>query len=318
MNPKLISTFGSDIEFMYFDKDGVMLPARDFTGKNVGDCFGTDGADRIAEIRVKPAYSPRELFVNTFTALKTGYDKYPKIRKLQWKAIGDMYQHSVGTHYHAVFKWTPDFLLLCDQILASTMILLENVEHARSRAKLGYAKFSNYRDDQGNDRSEENKHEGFEYRTVGSVLHSKLGTYVGYILWAALTDAYYNHGIKSLKTVKLSEKAYKDCDKAYFINQLPAIWDFVDSLPYFNKCYIGAKYYRDVYNFYKHLFNGTFPDPKDRDIRIVWGLDTKENLKELTKNNTITIDELFGVINNQTNENQAQENRPRVAVRGIQ
>lgn len=285
---KKISTLGADVEFVRLNAKGAIDQP---LNRDIISLFGTDGTTNghtgrpdALEIRTVPAYSPQELLDSTQFSLEWGYKKHEILREGIW--VSSTEKHPLGMHLHCLCTPEGELIDMLDKVLANFFVLFEHPEAAIKRRTGNfdghpYGNYGDIRDD-NKGRSAEMVHPGFEYRVLGSTLHSKLLTYGTYILFAAIIDAYSNHNIKKVPTtIRKNNTAFQNCDKSVFIKMLPDIWSFVKSLPYFEKHYIGAKYYGHIFNLFQTALKKEFPDPNTRDIKVVWGLEEKQVRKDL-------------------------------------
>lgn len=284
--PKLgtLFTIGADIEWGYVGENGFVSADTAHGGPSTSGIFGTDGASHIAEIRPDPAYSPYQLMKNTYTALKQGWDTHTSIRKLKWIAGSLVNENPIGTHLHCNLRPDPILTEMFDKVLVPFGVLFENERDAAIRRGGSYGGYATTRD---------TSHSGFEYRPLSSILYSQGLTLSIYAIFHALIYSFHE-GAKPPTNVEKNDRALKTCDKEYFYEQMPKIWNYLLGLPAFREGAIDRQYIRTINQFYTMIKAKKTIDPQSRDMRFVWKLDSYTELVK-TDNRKLHISEVLGM-----------------------
>lgn len=289
-----IPSIGTDIEFAFVTKQHGFMSAADLIGKNLESLFGTDGADRLAEIRTKPAQSPWGLMKSTMESLKSGYNTHKNIRTIKWVGGGYINGYCIGTHLHTTLPSEKGLIKILDNVLAIFFLMLEDKDQAVSRRTVGYRgqTYGNL----GDIRPKRGKHDGFEYRVPPCFLYSKAITLGLYVLWAAILDSYSNYKISRLPSVLQGDFSdqFSVCNRSFFMKIMPEIWKFISNLPYFYNGHMGSCYYSIMVQLYRNIMRNNIIDPLKRDIRITWNLVNRKeyNAPDIRK---LTVREALGV-----------------------
>jgi len=266
---------GADPEFAFL-LDGEIQTADDYV-RGVRTNFGVDGCGAIAELRPQPSYNPLEVVKNIQIALASGYQKFPKIRKFEWRAGGCFYSKDhgedfpLGGHIHFgrfdLRKYIeredrydddieqPDKLIdVLDDYLAQTIILLEDVEGACKRRQCNYGLLAGARP---------NSH-GFEYRTLSSWVGSPYVSAGVLCLAQAIAHGYFKKEIKPLDDRDYGSYFHK-CDRAYFKRKFPRLRTSIQKLSLY-------KPYQKYIDFIFLLIEKNKTWNMKEDMKKAWGI----------------------------------------------
>jgi hypothetical protein len=193
-----IITIGSDPEMAIVTPQGRTIDADSIikgNGDNPNCEFGFDGHSATAELRPKPATTPKQALANIKKILETNKKKYPMAYKNNLKAISN--DLSLGGHIHfghPSLCENPEvvgrLVTNLDNLLAFPLMYTEDIEYSTTRRlSWGYGKLSDYR----------RQNWGIEYRSLTSFLASKdLASIVFYTAYA-IADATINHNFECEK-----------------------------------------------------------------------------------------------------------------------
>jgi len=224
-------TIGADPEFGLI-KNGGIVSANTMI-RNSGDEFGVDGCGRVAELRPPYAHSASGLVKNIKKILQFGYDTYPDIRGLQWKAGGMACDEPIGGHIHlghsklthATYRSKVGTAL--DRTLAVLCLMVEDGEEALNR-RYG----SSYGAIGGNASFREQNH-GMEYRVLASWLtapdEAEAILTLAYIVACEFDNEEIMEEAASLPNFDFN--AFKECDKISLMYYIKPIVKFIRTLP---------------------------------------------------------------------------------------
>jgi len=252
---------GADPEFMLYNiKNGNMTPASQFFPRDgVVGCDALRTPNRqsrpIAELRPRPAYSPRRLLANLEDAMQTAYRLAP-YKNIKWLAGSRPFQgYSIGGHIHfSNVELNNHILRALDNYLELPLFLLENQATAvKRRLKYGYLADFRIKD-----------YGGFEYRTPASWLVSpQIAAAV--LCLAKVVASNYLYLTRNLFLSPEAQRAFYEGNQEHLRLMFHDIWSDIKKLEMFQVYAQELQIIEDMVN------SGTSWDEKE-DIRRSWGL----------------------------------------------
>lgn len=252
---------GADPEFMLYNiKNGKMTPASQFFPRDgVVGCDALRTPNRqsrpIAELRPRPAYSPRRLMANLEDAMQVAYRLAP-YKNIKWLAGSRPFQgYSIGGHIHfSNVKLNNHILRALDSYLELPLFLLENQATAvKRRLKYGFLADFRIKD-----------HGGFEYRTPASWLVShQIAAAV--LCLAKIVASNYLYLTRNCFLGIEAQRAFYEGNQQYLRPMFHDIWSDIKRLDMYNTYQQELQVIEDMVNDHSNW------DERE-DFRKSWGI----------------------------------------------
>lgn len=290
-------SLGADPELIFVGPKGIVSAGNYFDrqGNHAGQNpeIGADGHPWTAEIRPQAALTPRGLIENIRGILKRNHDKLPD--DISWRAGSFIHRKAIGGHIHfGGVKADDTIITVLDGIVNQIIILLEDVEGARSRRAGPYGQLSDIR----------TKRWGFEYRPLPSWIVSDEIALGVIALAKAVVFEEVEQGKRRISAlpkrdlrpiIDIDRRKYRTCDKDYFLGKLNELSSHVRSLSYF-RTEEGRSLWKNVALLFHIARN--YPDwHNDKDILHRWKIRDKTpksyDFKRTTVKPIIELEEIL-------------------------
>ena len=277
--PKI--SIGTDPELV-FAKNGKLICAADVLTRPGGE-FGLDGHKFIAELRPKPAISPRDLVESIRKILQT---EASNLSAYTWHAGAWIFDKPLGGHIHFGVPSSDNIVDALDHQFAIALALIEPQKEAQTRRtttfpgardQRPYGLLSDVRD----------KPHGFEYRTPSSFIVSP-GVSLGILALAKAvvyeevvggSCAWSNLPKHTRDELTFDKEDFYNCNKEIFRTREVKLWELISNMKYFAKGEEGRNLWSSV-SFLKNKVAKNLGFLSKSDIKEKWKLLFKEKSLE--------------------------------------
>ncbi len=266
-------TVGTDPEIVLVKPDRTLLKVRGVIPER--GQFGVDGHGYIAELRPEPAIFPKDLTANLRSAFGT---QYHKLKEYRWQAGPWILDKPLGGHIHFGLPLEESHSVALEKLMSIVLGLIEPFTQAKQRRTFPFYHNTPY----GLLGDIRTKPYGWEWRVPSSFIVSPGITTAVFALCKAFIFeeivngkfSYSNLPINIKQELKFKPNDFIHCNRKVFLEMLPALWNIIQGMAYFQKDNEGATLWSSITYLRRFAIEkGGILIPSDIKVKSKWSIE---------------------------------------------